>query len=117
MLAGVGVLLLADQSDEPPAEVLARYFALGLVSSLLVGWFYYALFETSRRRATPGKSVMGVFVTDGDGRRVSFGRASGRYWCKFLSGMLLGTGYLIAPFSPQMRALHDRLADTLVLKR
>jgi len=117
LLAGVGVLLVAEQSDEPPGEVLARYFVLGLAASLVVGWPYYALFETSRRRATPGKSIMGVFVTDGDGRRVSFGRASGRYWSKLLSGVLLGAGYLIAPFSPQMRALHDRLADTLVLKR
>ncbi len=56
-------------------------------------------------------------MTDGDGRRMSFARASGRYWSKLLSGMLLGLGYVIAPFSPQMRALHDRLAGTLVLKR
>jgi ABC-type transport system involved in multi-copper enzyme maturation permease subunit/uncharacterized RDD family membrane protein YckC len=117
LLIGVGALLVADQSDESPGIVLARYAALGSLASVVVGWLYYALFETSRRRASPGKSLMRVFVTDGDGRRVSFGRASGRYWSKVLSGVLLGFGYLIAPFSPQMRTMHDRFADTLVLKR
>lgn len=103
------------QGDAPMA-------ALGLssVASLaaIVGhWLYYALFESSWLRATPGKLALGLRVTDLAGAQLGFGRASGRYFGKWISGLTLGIGYLVAAFTEKKQALHDLMADCLVVKR
>jgi uncharacterized RDD family membrane protein YckC len=82
----------------------------------LIGWLYYAGFESSSRQATPGKQIFGIFVTDTEGYRISFARASGRYFGKMLSGFILLIGYLMAAFTERRQALHDKLANTLVLQ-
>ena len=43
---------------------------------------------------------MSIVVTDIDGRRLSFARATGRHFAKYLSALLLGIGFIIAA-SPQ----------------
>jgi uncharacterized RDD family membrane protein YckC len=50
------------------------------------------------------------------GRRVSFGRASGRFFGKLLSGMTLLVGYVIAGFTERKQALHDIIANCIVVK-
>jgi hypothetical protein len=42
-------------------------------------------------------------VTDAEGRRISFGKASGRYWGKILSGFTCSVGYIIAAFTGKSR--------------
>ena len=84
--------------------------------SFLVGLFYYALQESSDSRATPGKKMMGLAVVNLDGGKVTFGQAIGRYFGKLLSGVILGIGFLIQPFTEKRQALHDILASTLVVK-
>ncbi|ARS36211.1 RDD family protein [Pontibacter actiniarum] len=84
--------------------------------SAFIGWLYYAGFESSAKQATLGKQMLGIFVTDSDGYRISFARASGRYFGKMLSGLILLIGYLMAAFTARRQALHDKLANTLVLQ-
>lgn len=88
----------------------------GLVTGLL-GWFYFAGMESSTRQATIGKSIMGIYVTDVDGRRISFLRATGRYFAKFLSALILFIGFIMVAFTARKQALHDMIAGTLVLSR
>ena len=83
----------------------------------LVGWLYFAGLESSTRQATIGKSAMGLVVTGVDGNRISFLRATGRYFGKILSALILLIGYFMAAFTARKQALHDILASTLVLKR
>ena len=45
--------------------------------------------ESSRHQATLGKIVMSIKVTDVAGQRISFGRANGRFFAKWISGMTL----------------------------
>jgi len=78
-------------------------------------WLYFSLFECGRLQATPGKLALGIKVVDDVGRRVSFGRASGRYFGKFLSSLILNIGYLMAGWTERKQALHDQLAGTLVV--
>ncbi|TPE43499.1 RDD family protein [Pontibacter mangrovi] len=82
----------------------------------LVAWLYFASFESSARQATWGKQVFGIFVTDTQGHRLSFARASGRYLGKILSNLTLLIGYLMAAFTERRQALHDKVAGTLVLQ-
>lgn len=80
-------------------------------------WLYEAFMTSSAKQATLGKMAVGLQVTDLDGNRISFGRATGRFFAKLLSGIILLIGYLMQPFTQKKQALHDILAGTLVLKR
>jgi len=97
-------------------NILLNESAAGFVG-FLVGWFYFAGMESSARQATLGKSAMGLVVTGIDGNRISFLRATGRYFAKWLSAVILLIGYIMAAFTARKQALHDILASTLVLKR
>lgn len=88
------------------------YFLL----SVLTPWLYSALFEAGKWQATPGKRLLGVYVADMNGQRISFGRASGRYFSKFISTLILGIGYIIAGLTENKQALHDKIASTLVFR-
>ncbi len=95
--------------DSPQATAL-------LLLIQLVSWLYFAAFESSPWQATPGKKVLGLLVTDLEGRRLSFIRASGRYFGKIISSLLFGIGFFMAGFTEKKQALHDMLAGCLVLK-
>ena len=95
----------------------------GTVTSLLAwatvlagSWLYYSLQESSAAQATIGKRVMGIKVTDLEGRRVSFGRATARHFSKFLSGLLCDIGYVMVGFTERKQGLHDMIAGTLVAR-
>ena len=79
-------------------------------------WLYFALMESSSKQATLGKMALGIRVTDVNGNRIGFGRATGRHFAKILSGLILGIGFLMAAFTEKKQALHDMIAGTLVVK-
>ena len=87
-------------------------WAIGLVG----GWLYFSLQESSARQATIGKLAMGIKVADLEGSRISFGRATARYFSKFLSGLICAVGYVMAGFTQRKQALHDMIASTLVVR-
>jgi uncharacterized RDD family membrane protein YckC len=86
------------------------------VAALVLTWLYFALMESSPRGATVGKMVCGLRVVDQQGNRISFARATGRFFAKFISGMILLIGYLMVAFTDRKRGLHDIMAGTLVVK-
>jgi len=90
------------------------FFRFGAIAG---GWLYFALMESSAWQATVGKRVLGLYVTDLQGRRISFGRASGRYFAKIISNFTLLIGYVMAGFTAKKQALHDMIAGCLVLKK
>ena len=75
----------------------------------------YQIFFVGRYGGTPGKMICGLQIVRGDGSRVTYGRATGRYFAQFLSSFTLGIGYLIAAFDSEKRALHDHVCDTRVV--
>jgi uncharacterized RDD family membrane protein YckC len=87
------------------------------VIAVVVSWMYYALLESSGAQATPGKAALGLKVTDEEGRRISFARASGRHFAKIFSWLIVGIGFVMAAFTAKRQALHDKVAGTLVLRR
>lgn len=82
----------------------------------LIGWLYEALMTSSTWQATVGKKILNLKVTDEAGNRISFARATGRHFAKYLSAMILFIGYIMAAFTDRKRALHDIIAGTLVRK-
>jgi len=86
------------------------------MASLVVQWLYYALMESSAKQATLGKMAVGIRVTDMNGNRISFMRASGRYFGKILSALIMCVGYLMAAFTEKKQALHDLMSGCLVVR-
>ncbi len=84
---------------------------------IFIQWMYYSLFETSTLQATPGKLAVGIQVSDLYGEKIDFGKASGRFFGKLLSGLILGIGYFMAGFTKEKQALHDILAGCYVIKK
>jgi len=120
-LTGLGGFLRALSHDrQPDPTVIASFIssiALLVLLSVIGSWLYYAYFESSDWQATVGKKVMNLIVTDMDGNRITFGRASGRYFAKIISGLIpLGIGYILAGVTEKKQALHDMIASCLVLR-
>lgn len=84
--------------------------------AFLLRWAYYALMESSDYQATLGKFLIGAKVTDLDGNRITFGRATGRYFAKILSQAIFAIGFLMVAFTHNKRGMHDHLAGTLVIE-
>ena len=113
LMAGLGGAMTGVHD----AAVFGAMNLLGFLSGTAAGWLYEALMVSSSYQATLGKMAVGIVVTDMQGRRISFLRATGRYFGKFVSSMLMMIGYLIQPFTEKRQALHDMMAGCLVLRK
>lgn len=107
------------QSEEAIAGAVGIFFVVYLL--IFVGvWLYEAMMTASPAGGTIGKRVVGVRVVRGsDGSQLTFGRATGRFFAKvFITGIIpFGIGYMMAGFTDRKRALHDMIADTVVIKK
>jgi len=85
------------------------------IVGLIIAFFYYGWFYNNKG-ATPGKMMMKLRVSHSEtGANLSYGRAFLRETVgKFLSGVILMIGYLMAVFRDDKRALHDLIASTQV---
>jgi uncharacterized RDD family membrane protein YckC len=96
-------------------RLVARMAGLWLVIILTSG-VYYAVMESSTLQGSFGKRIAGLKVTDVEGRRIGFARASKRFFYRIFSVVCWLTGYLMAAFTERKQGLHDILTGTLVLK-
>ena len=103
-------------SAEEWMPFLGAFIRLALIRTVL-NWLYYALLESSSWQATLGKKALGLEVTDLEGRRISFGRATGRFFAKIISALILWIGFIMAGFTEKKQALHDMIAGTLVIRK
>lgn len=92
-------------------------YATAIVGSIILNWLYYSLMESSSKQATLGKMAISLKVTDMHGNRITFLNATGRYFGKIISAMILMVGYIMAGFTEKKQALHDMMAGTLVLRK
>ncbi len=106
----------AISEDRGPGAVAIFLSLLGWVFIIGLYWFYFASMESGERQATYGKAIMGLAVVDESGTQISFARATGRHFAKLVSAMTLSVGFLMAIFTPKKQALHDYIAQTLVVK-
>lgn len=96
---------------------IGAVFAWNFTVGTLIHWLYWAGMESSAYQATMGKMALGLIVTDLKGEPIAFGRATGRYFGKIISALLLGIGFLMAGSTEKKQALHDIMAGTLVVKK
>ncbi len=123
ILTGAGAALSKIASGEDIDKDVAAFLSIGFLFGFfgiifLVSWLYHALSESSSWQATLGKKMLNLKVTDMTGQPISFGRASGRFFAKIITGMIpLMIGYIIAGFTEKKQAIHDMIASCLVLRK
>ena len=54
-------------------------------------------------------------VVNGD--RISFGKATLRYFARMLTNMFFYIGYIVIAFSSKKQGLYDMIASTIVVKK
>lgn len=119
----VGVFTATVALKDVPLDGEDTAFLIGWVivlvlALIVINWLYEALMTSSPRGATLGKLALGLRIVRADGAQLSFGRATARHFLKVMITPLVpfAIGYLMAAFTARKRALHDVLADTLVIR-
>jgi tetratricopeptide (TPR) repeat protein len=115
---GIGAILIF--CAVVACEIL-HYRAFIPLAMILAGVFYFfvitPLLLSSGYRASAGKVVAGIVVTDINGRELSFSRALLRELGKYVSLLTAGLGFVLMGFKEKKQGLHDCLALTVVTPR
>jgi uncharacterized RDD family membrane protein YckC len=95
-------------------------FVLLFLSSLLmfVISIAYPLYFWTSRGATPGKSLLGLMIVTAGGKSpIGMKSAVLRLIGYMINGFIFGIGFLLIALSEDKRGLHDRIAETAVVRR
>ncbi len=102
----------------PTAAALRFFGSIAVYELVWIALFLaYNTLMLGRFGTTMGKMAIGAKVVASDGTPIGYGRALGRTLMELVSGMALLIGYIMAGFDGQKRALHDRVAGTLVVAK
>ena len=120
--AGFGIRFLAFLIDS--VILFGMNLVVGLLVTNFLGAFMLQLFLGAvysiafwvGQGATPGKMAVGIKVVMANGEPIEVGAACLRYFGYWLSGLILGIGYLMIALSAEKRGLHDNIAGTIVIK-
>lgn len=107
--------------NDPAAQKTLMIVGVAMIGIILpisiVGqWLYFALMESSSNQGTLGKMALQLKVTGLDGNRITFGRATGRYFAKYISALVLLIGFIMVGLSARKQGLHDKIAGSLVIR-
>ncbi len=116
--AALADALLADPLLRAAASAvqdgLGRALWAWLLAYALVATLWHVIGTHSAWRASPGKRLLGLAVTDTAGAPLGWTRALARHLAAALSWLTLNLGHAMIALPPTHRALHDRLAGTRV---
>lgn len=112
-VAGQLIAVITIFGTDNKAIIIAIYYT----GSVIIGWLYFAIMESTSNQATLGKMALSIFVTDSAGNRISFARATGRHFAKFISTIIIFVGIIMIAFTDKKQGLHDRIAGTMVIKK
>ena len=96
---------------------LVRTTAASIVLSLGVSLGYFALSEGSTSGQTLGKRAVRIRVVDFEtGATITYTRAFARNVGRWLSGIVVGLGYLWMLWDADQQTWHDKIASTTVVR-
>ncbi|NDK54612.1 RDD family protein [Pontibacter fetidus] len=84
---------------------------------LLLGWLYFAGAESSHTQATLGKYLAGIQVVDEQNGRLTFKKASVRYFAKPISVLVVLMRFMRGLPVAQHRYFHNRVTQAYVVKQ
>lgn len=108
-----------------PSEIAQAMFGIGglVTFALAIAWIVYTIYLVNKNGQTIGKKLLGIKVVRSNGTKASLGRI---FWLRnvvnAIPGMIpmIGYFYVLADhlwiFSERRQCLHDKIADTIVVK-
>jgi uncharacterized RDD family membrane protein YckC len=109
----VGIIMAVDPTGVLAVLALFGYYGLMFIVSIS----YYAVMDSSPLQGTVGKLVLGMKVTDLEGRRIGLLTSVVRTLIKLFSGVFLLLPWLAAAFTEKKQAVHDMVAKTVVINK
>ncbi len=101
---------------ETPTGTTWAIFALLILAALAGAVLYYALLE-GRKGQTVGARAMSIKVVDIYTLQPhSRGKAVGRFFASYLSGLPCGLGYLWMLWDDQAQTWHDKMTNSIVVR-
>lgn len=96
-----------ERSDLPGTGVwsLGSILLTWTILGFLVGSIYYILFEASKHQATPGKTIIGLIVTDSSDLKISLPRSFIRYFTRTIWLIPMLVAILLVPFAGSGRSV------------
>ena len=112
LLVSAGIGSSIGSNEEGFGAFFSSFFWAAVAYTVFALWFL-------ARGKTPGKWLVGIRAADKrNGSLPGLGRMLVRETIgKFLSGLVLGLGYLWAIFDKDAQAWHDKIAGTVVLRQ
>jgi len=107
----------AFEGERPDDTVLAIAGALALIGA--IAWIWLTILYVARNGQTIAKKMLGIRVVRSDGSKASLGRI---FWLRNVVNTLLSIIPLYSIidilfiFSEQRQCLHDKIADTIVVR-
>jgi len=108
------LLAISGEANDPDAPLGALF---------IVFYVFCPLLESSAWQATVGKRVMGLQISDNDGKRIGFWRAFARNFARsiVLYGYVLSLGLLLVfqymRFKSSKKLFHDEISGTVIGER
>jgi uncharacterized RDD family membrane protein YckC len=103
--------------------ILPKFFLLMFIIAV-VSWLYWAYLESSSWQATCGKKILGLYVTDLNGNRCTFGKTSARFAAGRLisavpsiGGLYFLVDCICVAFTERKQAIHDMISACLVMRK
>lgn len=113
-------LAASSTFDDPEKGIALALAGTGLFLLVFVGimisiFLYFVLQESGKHQATLGKRAMKLYVSDMEGNRLTFGKATVRFVGRIVNSFTMLVGYAMCLFTEYKQGLHDMIAGTLVL--
>lgn len=116
ILASIGMLIIKPVFRLFSLELNnpVWYAPFSLITALL--FYSYFVLMTKYCSQTVGKMIFGIRVVSKNGAKLSWGTVIFREWIgRLISIIPLNLPYLAVAFTPKKQAVHDIIADTLVV--
>lgn len=110
----IATVYLIGSNPEDPQRIPT--LLLGALSIPIIKFLLGSFMEGMSQQASPGKMLIGIRVTDLQGRPIGLGRALIRNLSKLIGVLTLGLGFLSGFLDKKQQCLHDKVAGTLVVK-
>jgi uncharacterized RDD family membrane protein YckC len=107
--------IFMPMSEDNPFVILS-FMPLLIIIQYAIPAVYDTWF-VGKYGATPGKMACNLKIVVEDGSQVTYLRALGRHFAKWLSSMILAIGFIMAAFDDEKRTLHDRICETRVVRK
>jgi len=92
----------------------SAYNSFGSYIPYILSILYVTYFLAGKKQATWGKRIMGIYVGNIDGSKLSASKAIARAASSILTSITLGLGFIIVIFTKEKISLHDFICKTRV---